>query len=118
MIFNSFQFIWLFPIIFALYYALTSIAKHTKFSPSRLGNFLLIAISYGLYMQWVPQYALVLLGVTVVTYLFAILIENKKAYNSKRYLIYSGAILGLLPLLIFKYTGFLTVTLTNVIGGG
>ena len=66
-------------------------------------------------MQWKPEYALVLLGVTAITYFSAIIIENKQAYQSKKLLIYTGAILALLPLLVFKYTGFITEILTNVI---
>lgn len=115
MIFNSFQFLWLFPTIFAIYYAVMAIAERTKHSANRIGNYLLITISYGLYMQWKPEYALVLLGVTAITYLTAIIIENKQAYQSKKLLIYTGAILALLPLLVFKYTGFITEILTNVI---
>jgi D-alanyl-lipoteichoic acid acyltransferase DltB (MBOAT superfamily) len=66
-------------------------------------------------MQWKPEYALVLLGVTAITYFSAIIIENKQVYQSKKLLIYTGAILALLPLLVFKYTGFITEILTNVI---
>ena len=76
MIFNSFQFIWLFPIIFALYYTVMDIAKRVNLNASRLGNYLLIAISYGLYMQWNAKYALVLFGVTAITYISALLLNS------------------------------------------
>ena len=117
MIFNSFQFVWLFPIIFIVYYGAMGIAKYVQYSTSKIGNYLLIAISYGLYMQWVPQYALVLLGITAVTYLSAILIEKKQAYNKKSIVI-TGAVLALIPLLVFKYTSFVLDVANNLVGGG
>ena len=61
MIFNSLNFIVLFPFIFLLYYAIP--AGH-----GRARNLFLLAVSYLLYMQWKPAYALVLLGVTAVTW--------------------------------------------------
>ena len=45
MIFNSFNFIVLFPFIFLLYYAIP--AGH-----GRARNLFLLAVSYLLYMQW------------------------------------------------------------------
>lgn len=66
-------------------------------------------------MQWVPEYALILLCITAITFSSAIIIENKKAYNSKKYLIITGSILTLLPLLIFKYTGFIVDTIRPIL---
>ena len=96
MIFNSFNFIVLFPFIFLLYYAIP--AGH-----GRARNLFLLAVSYLLYMQWKPAYALVLLGVTVVTWLAALLLE--KTRHPKRVLA-AGVVLALLPLFLFKYLGF------------
>lgn len=66
----------------------------------------MILVSYGLYAQWVPAYALLLLGVTLITYISALYIENHAAYH-KTGLIVGLATLSLLPLLIFKYYNFL-----------
>ena len=96
MIFNSFNFIVLFPFIFLLYYA---IPAHW----GRVRNLFLLAVSYLLYVQWKPAYALVLLGVTVVTWLAALLLE--KTRHPKRVLA-AGVVLALLPLFLFKYLGF------------
>ena len=106
MIFNSFQFLWLFPIIFAIYYMVNYFFSNRKENP-RISNILLLAISYLLYFQWNPAYTLILLGVTLCTYFSAITIENKKAYGKKKYIIYSGIIISLLPLIIFKYYNFI-----------
>lgn len=96
MIFNSFNFIVLFPFIFLLYYAIP--AAH-----GRVRNLFLLAVSYLLYVQWKPAYALVLLGVTAVTWLAALLLE--KTRHPKRMLA-AGVVLALLPLFLFKFLGF------------
>lgn len=113
MLFNSFEFLWLFPLIFIIYYSVVNwrwlVTKYPK-----LGNFVLLAISYGLYLKWKPVYALVLLGVTAITYLFAIKIESDKAYGHKRYILWAGITLASLPLLVFKYYNFLSSTLISI----
>lgn len=106
MIFNSFEFLWLFPIIFCLYYLVISRKEFTEKWP-KIGNILLLVISYGLYLKWKPVYGLVLFGITAITYYFALLIEKKKAFGQKRYIIFLGITLALLPLIIFKYYNFL-----------
>lgn len=117
MIFNSFQFLWLFPLIFAFYWVC---GRFTRGETQRkVTNGLLTAVSYLVYMQWEPAYAFLLLGITAVTYVFAILIERHKAYRRKRYIIVSGVFLAILPLLVFKYYNFLNdsvASLFEVIG--
>lgn len=111
MIFNSFQFIWLFPIIFIVYYSVQYTVYKTNKPVGRgknlLPNVVLILISYGLYLQFKPVYAVLLLGITFITYGFARLIEKKEAYGKKKYIIVSGVVLALLPLVIFKYHNFI-----------
>lgn len=117
MIFNSFQFIWLFPLIFSVYYIVNCVVgKESK--NSRFANLLLIAISYGLYMQWNPKYALVLLGVTAISYFSARIIDEHNAFGKKKYLIWTGAFLALLPLLVFKYTNFILGGISHLFGRG
>lgn len=110
MIFNSFQFIWLFPIIFVGYYLLSSLIRggqNSSESQRKVSNVLLLAVSYALYAQHNMAYTLILLGVTFFTYIFALLIENGKDAHRKKLLILSGAFLALLPLLVFKYYDFI-----------
>ena len=105
MIFNSFQFLWLFPITFGIYYSIGILFKgRTK---NRVNNALLLLISYLLYMQWNPAHALILLSVTLCTYFAAIIIEDKKAYGKAKYIITTGVLLTFLPLIIFKYYNFI-----------
>ena len=96
MIFNSFNFIVLFPFIFLLYYAIP--AGH-----GRARNLFLLVVSYLIYMQWKPAYALVLLGVTAVTWLTALLLEKTR---HPKWVLAAGVVLALLPLFLFKYLGF------------
>lgn len=103
MIFNSFNFIVLFPLIFLLYYAIPA-----KYQKAR--NSFLLAVSYLLYLQWKPVYALILLGVTVVTFYFALAVT--KAKNHKR-VVTAGVFLALLPLAFFKYFNFINEFVSN-----
>jgi alginate O-acetyltransferase complex protein AlgI len=112
MIFNSFEFLWLFPIIFSIYYLV--IKRHSiKDHYPQISNGLLIIISYALYIKWKPIYALVLFGVTAITYLFALLIERCEAFGKKKYLVFSGITLTVLPLIVFKYYNFITISLSE-----
>ena len=105
MIFNSFNFIILFPILFLLYYAIP--AKY-----NRLRDIFLLVVSYLLYLQWKPIYALILLGITFVTFISAIAIEHSK--NAKLILTI-GVIISLLPLAFFKYFNFVNDTISETL---
>ena len=105
MIFNSFNFIVMFPLIFLLYYAIPA-----KYSKAR--NMFLLLVSYLLYLQWKPVYALILLGVSAVTYYSALLIE--KAKHPKQILTV-GVLLALLPLAFFKYFNFINDSISNAL---
>lgn len=61
MIYNSFNFLVLYPILFMLYYLIPK--KQVK-----MRNGYLLLVSYLLYINWKPVYALILIGVTAVTY--------------------------------------------------
>jgi len=98
MAFNSFSFWLIFPIIFTLYWSIPA-----KWNVGR--KVLLLIVSYLLYMNWKPAYALVLLGVTLITYWGGRLFENKA--DKKKKLVWSLTLLGILPLLIFKWYNFL-----------
>ncbi len=97
MVFNSFHFLVVFPLLFLLYYLIP--VKQQKWR-----NGYLLLVSYLLYANWKPVYALILLGVTIVTYLFARWIEEGKRGCMT---VVGGGILALLPLLIFKYYNFI-----------
>ena len=114
MIYNSFNFLIIFPILFLLYYVIPA-------ERQRLRNGYLLAVSYLLYANWKPAYVLILLGVTLVTYcggrILSLEFRDKslesvqRAQEFKRLrrkrLVWCFALLGLLPLLVFKYYNFI-----------
>lgn len=123
MLFNTFKFWIVFIVIFLIYWAIPK-KWHS------LRKWFLIIVSYLLYMNWKPAFALVLLFVTIITYLGALVIYNisqKKeqlaqqesnvqkidgtANRTGRWLtpkmiFIIFMVLALLPLLFFKYYNF------------
>ena len=72
----------------------------------------LLAVSYLLYMNWKPAFAVVLLGVTVITFWGAKCIERCRI-SSKKLICWCFGLLGLLPLLVYKYYNFLNDSITE-----
>ena len=105
MIYNSFNFIIIFPLIFLLYYAIPA-----KYGKTR--NMFLLLISYLLYLQWKPVYALILLGVTASTYYSALTVAKSK---HPRWVLTMGVFLSLLPLIFFKYFNFINESISNAL---
>ena len=106
MFFNSFNFWLIFPFIFVIYWVIS-----VKFN--RVRNFFLLAASYLLYMNWNPSFAIVMLGVTVICYWGGLILDNQEDGKKKKILCWCFAILGLLPLLAFKYYNFFNENLTS-----
>ena len=98
MIYNSFLFLVCFPLIFLLYYLIPA-----KYQKGR--NIFLLVVSYILYINWKPVYALILLGVTGITFLSAMQIELSREHAKRTMII--GVSIGLLPLLFYKYFNFI-----------
>lgn len=116
MTFNSFTFLWVFPLVFVFYYGFCCVADRFGWPwRHRAANGLLLLISYVLYAKSDPVWCLFLLAVTAVTYAFARLIERKQAYGKRKYIV-AGAILTLLPLGLFKYYHFLTENISDLFG--
>ena len=104
MSFVSFRFWLVFPVIFLAYWAIP--ARHIAWR-----KVLLVLASYLLYMNWKPVFALVLLFVTLVTFWGGSCLGNQSRPRKKRRLALCFALLGLLPLLAFKYYDFLNDSL-------
>ena len=107
MIFNSFDFLWLCPLLLISYYLLKALLEKRY---KEIGNFLLIVISYYVYMRWKPVAGLVLLYITCITYLFARIIQKRK----RAALLWTGIILTLSPLFLFKYLNFVNGLLADI----
>jgi len=103
--FNSFSFWLIFPFIFGLYWLIP-----IRFNQWR--KVFLVVVSYLLYMNWKPAFALVLLGVTLVTFWGGDLLTIQNTAKKKRCIVWLLALLGLLPLLAFKYYNFLNDSLS------
>ncbi len=108
MVFNSFNFWLIFPLIFVIYWAIP-----VKFNRAR--KLFLLAVSYLLYMNWNPSFAIVLLGVTFVCYLGGELLGNERYSRRRSILCWCFSALGLLPLFVFKYYNFLNESLTSAL---
>lgn len=61
MAFNSFNFWLVFPLIFGIYWLIPS-------GWNKVRKVFLLLVSFLLYMNWRPSYAVVLLAVTLITY--------------------------------------------------
>lgn len=99
MTFNSFAFWLVFPLIFCVYWLI----------PAKLNQWrkmFVIVVSYLLYMNWKPVFALVLLAITFITYGGGLFLQSQQDAKKRKRLIWLFAVLALLPLLVFKYYNF------------
>jgi D-alanyl-lipoteichoic acid acyltransferase DltB (MBOAT superfamily) len=103
--FNSLNFWLIFPFIFGLYWLIPA-----KYNQAR--KVFLVLVSYLLYMNWKPAFAIVLMGVTLITFWGGLRLDNPKA-NGKKSLAWLFTLLAVLPLLVFKYYNFLNDSLTQ-----
>ena len=106
MLFNTFKFLLIFPLIFAIHWAIP--AKYNQWR-----KLFLILVSYVLYMNWKPAFALVLLGVTLITYGGGYLLDVQQVTKKRKNIVWLFTFLGLLPLLVFKYYNFINNSLTD-----
>lgn len=103
MLFNTFNFLIVFPFIFILFWLIPA-----KWEISR--KLYLLLLSYLLYMNFNAVYALILLGITCITYFGGQLFDNHK---NKRYLFILLTFLSVFPLLVFKYYNFIIETVND-----
>ena len=117
--FNSLKFLLVLLLIFVIHWAIPA-----KYNLCR--KVYLILVSYLLYMNWKPTFALVLFGVTVVTFCGGLVLQlrddgeeclaepsgkNERKVRRKK-LAWFFALIGLLPLLVFKYYNFLNESIS------
>lgn len=110
MLFNTLKFLLIFPLIFGIHWAIP--AKYNQWRKA-----FLIFISYLLYMNFKPAFALMLFGVTLVTYwggqFLELRGESEKLKVRRKRLVWCFAFLALLPLLVFKYYNFLNESMSD-----
>lgn len=111
MLINSLEFAIVFPVVFIFYWIIPN--RYNKYR-----NLFLLVVSYLLYMNWKPAFAFVLLGVTIITYFGGRILqlsdesEDSKNRNRKK-LVWFFVLLGLLPLLAFKYYNFINDSIST-----
>ena len=97
MVFSSNLFLFIFLPLFLLAYYLT---------PWRFKSALILVFSYAFYGWWRPDFLLLLIGVSVMSYLFALAIDASSD-DARRYRwLFAGVSLNLLTLGYFKYANF------------
>lgn len=96
MLFNSYQFLIFLPIVLLIYY----------FFPRKIKYIWLLITSYYFYMCWNPEYSLLLLASTVVTYLGGLSIEKEISIKWKKIILAIVLIANFGILFVFKYGNF------------
>jgi len=104
MLFNSLEFLIFFPVVVLIYFVI----------PVKLKNYWLLVTSYYFYMCWNPEYALLILFSTVITYLCGIILEKIKQSGhdeeiisrQKKLCVAASFTVNLAILFIFKYAGW------------
>lgn len=101
MLFNSWQFAIFLPIVFSLYWLL----------PKKYQWIVLFVSSYYFYMCWKPEYIILILLTTAVSYVGTILIEKKP--TKKRLFLTLSLTVSLSVLFFFKYFNFFASSIVN-----
>jgi alginate O-acetyltransferase complex protein AlgI len=108
MVFSSNIFLFAFLPLFLLCYYLM---------PMRARSALILAFSYAFYAWWRPDFLALLVGVTLVSYGFALAIEAALDERRRKRLITAGVTLNLLALGYFKYANFGVGSLNALLTG-
>ena len=101
MLFNSLEFLVFLPAALAIYFAL----------PARFRWVFLLIASYYFYMCWRLSYTLVLVGVTLVDYCCARLVERASSPRAKRRFLIASITVNVGLLFVFKYFNFVNGSL-------
>jgi alginate O-acetyltransferase complex protein AlgI len=98
MLFNSFQFLFFFVVVWLLVLV-------TRGTPRKV---ILLAASYYFYMCWSTRYIFVIWGITVIDYVAGLQIEKAEQQGRRRLYLGISLFCNLSLLVIFKYFNFLT----------
>jgi len=105
MTFTSFGFLIFFPTVILIYYLL----------PEKYRRWFLLLASYYFYINLKPVYAVLLAGITLVTYAFTISIARAKTARNKKLLLILDIVMTLLPLFFFKYYNFVNTAIYGLL---
>lgn len=99
MLFNSFQFWMIYPLLFSFFWMIPS-------KRASLRKWYLIVVSYILYMNWNVGYSLILFAITISTYCGGLVFASDK-YRDKKNLMLFFMVVVLLPLFILNFSYFM-----------
>ena len=103
--FNSLSYAIFLPIVFMIYWRV----------PHRFRWGLLLLASYYFYMSWNPQYIVLILGTTIVSFFAAIFIEKYKEQRMRKYVLILASVVCIAVLFFFKYYNFFSNSLVIVL---
>jgi alginate O-acetyltransferase complex protein AlgI len=101
MLFNSFQFLFFFVVVWLLFLV-------TRGTPRKV---ILLIASYYFYMCWSTRYIFVIWGITLIDYVAGLEIEKAERVGRRRLYLGLSLFCNLSLLVIFKYFNFLTGSL-------
>ncbi|MCB2169911.1 MAG: MBOAT family protein [Deltaproteobacteria bacterium] len=104
MLFNSIAYFIFLPIVVLLFYVI----------PHKYRWALLLGASYYFYMSWRPEYALLIIFVTLVNYILGKKIYNSDSSKKRKVYLWLSIISCLSVLVVFKYDKFIGETLQSV----
>lgn len=96
MLFNSLHFLLFFPLVVIAHFVV----------PQRFRWLLLLLASYYFYMCWRPEYALLILGSTTISWLSGLLMAGASTPGRRRLWLVVGVAANVAPLFLFKYFNF------------
>lgn len=99
MLFNSYEFLLFLPIVFSVYWSITT--------GLTLQNVVIVLASYIFYAWWDVRFLELIIGITAVGYISGLLIRRFGAGQIKsRYVVWGGCGISLAVLALFKYYDF------------
>ena len=108
MVFTTWQFVLFFAVVYPLYFAVPRGWRHP----------LLLAASYYFYMCSIPWYLTAIIAITLIDFWAGIRIEESSTPRGKRGWLLLSLISNLGILVGFKYAGFLSLNLNDLLGTG
>lgn len=106
MVFNSFDFLLFFLVVFILFWSF----------PQKIKWILLLASSCFFYMYWNPIYILLLLFSTSIDYFFALYLTSSNNTKKRKLGFYSTLVIHLSILFTFKYITFFLESISQLLG--
>ncbi|HCI51729.1 MAG TPA: MBOAT family protein [Gallionella sp.] len=108
MVFASLEFLTLFlPVFFAFYFL----------TPSRYRNHTMLFGSWLFYAWWTPKFLILIIFLTLITWLAAILIEKSASETFKTRIMAGAIIVNLASLAWYKYANVVVRSLNDLFGG-